>query len=325
MGIKNLNKIVRNYCKNSTKIINLSDLSGKKIVIDISIYLYRFEKDNTLIENIFLMISIFHFYNITPIFVFDGKPPIEKRDLLIQRIKDKKAAEKEHIFLKEKLNIVNDLQEKKEIGKQLEILKKQFVSISKDQINKVKNLIISYGCSYLEATGEADELCAMLVLKNKVWACLSEDTDMFVYGCPRVLRYFSLLNHTCVFYDMEKILLELGLNQNQFRQLCILSGTDYNSSLKVDIEKLLISFKKNLHSDTNFCFENWSSTILSNTTLSRISTIFDLTNKSIDDMIKTDNIDIDINFKKNYEKSNDKLREILKEDGFLFISSILVK
>lgn len=322
MGIKNLNKIVRNYCKNSTKIISLKELSGKKIVIDISIYLYRFEKDNTLIENIFLMISIFHFYNITPIFVFDGKPPIEKRDLLIQRIKDKKAAEKEHIFLKEKLNMVNDLQEKKEIGKQLEILKKQFVSISKDQINKVKNLIISYGCSYLEATGEADELCAMLVLKNKVWACLSEDTDMFVYGCPRVLRYFSLLNHTCVFYDMEKILLELGLNQNQFRQLCILSGTDYNSSLKVDIEKLLISFKKNLHSDTNFCFEIWSSTILSNTTLSRISTIFDLTNKSIDDMIKTD---IDINFKKNYEKSNDKLREILKEDGFLFISSILVK
>ena len=53
-----------------------------------------FEKDNTLIENIFLMISIFHYYHITPIFVFDGKPPVEKRELLIQRIKDKKAAEK---------------------------------------------------------------------------------------------------------------------------------------------------------------------------------------------------------------------------------------
>ena len=105
MGIKDLNKIVRSYCKKSTKIISLKELSGKTIVIDISIYLYRFAKENTLIENIFLMISIFHYYHITPIFVFDGKPPIEKRDLLIQRIKDKKAAEKEYNVLKEKLNI----------------------------------------------------------------------------------------------------------------------------------------------------------------------------------------------------------------------------
>jgi hypothetical protein len=323
MGIKNLNKIVRNYCKNSTKIISLKDLSGKKIVIDISIYLYRFAKDNTLIENIFLMISIFHYYHITPIFVFDGKPPIEKRDLLIQRIKDKKLAENQYNSLKEKLDIVNDFQEKKEISLQLHFLKKQFVSISKDQINKVKNLIISCGASYLEAVGEADELCAILVLKNEVWACLSEDTDMFVYGCPRVLRYFSLLNHTCVFYDMEKILLDLQLNQEQFRRLCILSGTDYNSSNELSLESLLISFKNYLHKDVNFCFENWMSTILpNNNLLNRVNTIFDLSEKSIDDMIKTD---IDINFIKNYEKSNDKLREILKEDGFLFISSILVK
>lgn len=319
MGIKDLNKIVRNYCKNSTKIINLKDLSGKKIAVDISIYLYRFEKDNTLIENIFLMISIFHYYHITPIFVFDGKPPVEKRELLIQRIKDKKAAEKEHNFLKEKLDDIKDLHEKKEISKQIEILKKQFVSVSKDQINKVKKLIVSYGSSYLEATGEADELCAMLVLENKVWACLSEDTDMFVYGCSRVLRYFSLLNHTCVLYDMEKILFELRLNQDQFRQLCVLSGTDYNSSTNFGLLSLIFQFK-----DINFCFEEWIASLLDNKVVfDKVNSMFDLSKKSMNDMIKI-NIH-DNNIVENYEKSNDKLREILKEDGFLFISPITVK
>ena len=325
MGIKDLNKIVRSYCKKSTKIISLKELSGKTIVIDISIYLYRFAKENTLIENIFLMISIFHYYHITPIFVFDGKPPIEKRDLLIQRIKDKKAAEKEYNVLKEKLNIINDFQEKKEISLHLDVLKKQFVSITKDQIDKVKELIISYGASYLEATGEADELCAMLVLKNNVWACLSEDTDMFVYGCSRVLRYFSLVNHTCVLYDMEKILLDLSLNQKQFRQLCILSGTDYNVSTDFKLESLIGTFRDISYEDVNFCFEKWMISILPNpntSVLDKVDIIFDLSKKSIHDMIK---MDINNNFMINRQKSDDKLREILQEDGFLFISPIVVK
>jgi len=42
MGIKDLNKYLRQNCKNenSIKCINLHELSGKKIVIDISIYIY---------------------------------------------------------------------------------------------------------------------------------------------------------------------------------------------------------------------------------------------------------------------------------------------
>ena len=52
---------------------------------------------------------------------------------------------------------------------------------------------------------EADELCAKLVVK-KAFACLSEDMDMFVYGCPKVLRYLSLLNETVVVYTQKDML-----------------------------------------------------------------------------------------------------------------------
>ena len=57
------------------------------------------------------------------------------------------------------------------------------------------------GISYYQAKGEADKLCAKLVNKNKVFACLSEDMDLFVYGCPKVLRYISLLNKNVIMYD----------------------------------------------------------------------------------------------------------------------------
>lgn len=79
MGIKNLNKVLRDKCKNSIKMISISELSGKKIVVDISIYLYKYIAENTLIENMYLMLSIFNYYKITPLFIFDGKPPVEKK------------------------------------------------------------------------------------------------------------------------------------------------------------------------------------------------------------------------------------------------------
>lgn len=232
MGIKNLNKFIRNNCSDSIKFISMKELSEKKIAIDISIYMYKFAAENTLIENIYLMLSIFRYYNIIPIFIFDGKPPTEKKALLEKRKKDKKEAQKEYEKLSDQLKYDNiDEYDKQELITNMDLLKKQFIYINKEKIDSVKNLIRAYGGTYYDAPEEADELCASLVIKNKVWACLSEDMDMFVYGCPRVLRYFSLLNHTIVMYNLDEILNNLGLNQKELREICVLSGTDYNYNM----------------------------------------------------------------------------------------------
>ena len=96
MGIKHLNKFLKENANDSIKFVNMPELSGKKIAVDISIYMYRYASDNNLIENMYLMLSIFRYYNIIPIFIFDGKPPVEKKELLIKRKEDKKEAEEEY-------------------------------------------------------------------------------------------------------------------------------------------------------------------------------------------------------------------------------------
>ena len=207
MGIKYLNKFLKEEAKDSIKFMSISEISGKKIVVDISIYIYKYAAEDSLIENIYLMLSVFRHYNITPIFIFDGKPPTEKKELLQKRRTDKKEAEKEYNKLKSQIaNNVMDEVEKQDIINNMDMLKKKFVCIHKYDIDNVKKLIRAYGATYYDAPGEADEICALLVLKNKVWACLSEDMDMFVYGCTRVIRYLSLLNHTMVLYDTKAIL-----------------------------------------------------------------------------------------------------------------------
>jgi len=233
MGIRYLNKYFREACSNKNnciKIISIAQLSGKKIAVDISIYLYKFIGDSQLIENMYLMLSIFKYYNIIPVFIFDGKSPAEKKELLLRRREEKICAEKEFMVLKNTLenNIDIEETERQEIINNMDILKKKFIHISREKIQTVKNLIKYYGMTYYDAPGEADKLCAILNITGKVWGCMSEDMDMFVYGCPRVIRYVSLLNHTYVMYNMKEILLDLGITQKELREICILSGTDYN-------------------------------------------------------------------------------------------------
>ena len=59
MGIKNLNRFFKEECKGSIQVTNLAQLSGKKIAIDISIYMYKYSADDSLIENLYLMLSVF--------------------------------------------------------------------------------------------------------------------------------------------------------------------------------------------------------------------------------------------------------------------------
>lgn len=322
MGIRYLNRFLKDNASPSIKLCNLAELSGKKIAVDISIYMYRFASDDTLIENIYLMLAVFRHYNIIPIFVFDGKPPPEKRELLRKRKEDKQEAENEYNKLKNTLEINKDMDDadKQEIIYNMDMLKKKFVSINKNDIENVKLLIRSYGATYYDAPGEADELCAMLNIKDKVWACLSEDMDMFIYGCPRVIRYLSLLNHTAVVYDIKGILNNLGITQKELREICVLSGTDYNlecDETKNSLNNTLKLFKKYHKSKSKVSFYEWLNSDNNNyikdyDLLLKIYGMFDLSMNHFDvklfEKIKIINGPI----------LKDQIKNILKTDGFIF-------
>ena len=234
MGIQYLNSYLKKHT--SIKAINkigLKELSGKTIVIDASIYLYRFVSEGALMENIYIMISLFKYHNIIPIFVFDGVAPPEKLELLEKRNQDKNIAEQEYNKLKQELKATHyDDNKYSEICCDMCALKKQFIRLRKSDVANVRSLITAFGLNYIDAKGEADELCAKLVIKKYAYACLSEDMDLFIYGCPRVLRYFSLINETVVIYYLDKILLDLETTFKEFKEICIISGTDYSLKKK---------------------------------------------------------------------------------------------
>ena len=142
----------------------------------------------------------------------------------------------------------------------------------------------------------------------KAYACLSEDMDMFAYGCPIVLRYLSLLNSCVVLYDLNTILSTLGYSLEEFKYLCVLSGTDYNDNMlgAYKAVDMLSQFKKSEIKDTSF--SKWLAD-----------------NKYADMFIKTmymfDLSAYDLDREKLVESNADipGRRSFLREYGFIFI------
>ena len=234
MGIRSLNRFIQQRCPDTSTRIHLRELSGKRIAVDTSIYMYRYSGEGALLENMYLMASVFRYYNINAVFIFDGPPPPQKTDLIELRRKKKDLAKKQYDALveiiKEKKHTTTGSVETTEIDDiedTMRELKKQFVRLRDCDIATVKELLVSFGFATIDAEGEADVLCAKLSLKKRVDACLSDDTDMFVYGCPVVLRHISLLNHSVVSYDTREILKKLSLTQQEFKMMCVVCGTDY--------------------------------------------------------------------------------------------------
>tara|TARA_B100000902_G_C27317075_1_gene921993 strand:- start:2561 stop:3508 length:948 start_codon:yes stop_codon:yes gene_type:complete len=260
MGIKLLNSFLKSYCSEGITEKHMSHFYSKKIAIDISIYMYRYKSENQLIEKIYLMCCIMDYYKITPIFVFDGKPPEEKKDTIINRKVERNTAKdtlNTIINTLEKNNIDLDTYEKK-YKKKIENLRRKSIKLSQNEFDKTKQLIEAFGMTYIVAESEAETLCAELLMKKQVDYCLSEDTDMFAYLSPYILRYISLSNHKVLLYDLKKILINLNLTKKEFLNICILSGNDYYNGNKniYYYYKMMMKYKKQCL-DNEISFIDW--------------------------------------------------------------------
>jgi 5'-3' exonuclease len=262
MGIKNLNKFLEKNCKEVFENILIDDFDNQWIAVDISIYMYQHmavalnticNQTNFLVEElnreavIQLWInktieSLMKWvaYNIKPVIVFDGQPCDEKTTILEGRRKEKDLKREKIKYLKEQLKIdpflfphasIIDL--KNEIA--------SLIEFSPEEKLLYFNVIKSLGFPCLQSKYEAEQLCSMLCLEGYVKAVHTKDTDVLVYGCPIMIKKFSDEVKTdeygfttplleCV--KIEKVLTGLKINHETFTDLCIMSGCDYNISIK---------------------------------------------------------------------------------------------
>ena len=216
MGIRLLNSYLNRNCSTISKI-SFSALSGSTIVIDTSIYLYKFKALNTLLDSMKQLLQLFKKYSITPIFIFDGKPKQNKKQTLIKRQKEKAIAWETYLKVKDT--------ESKDM---LQKLRNQYIRVNQSDVETIKEMMDTFKVRYIQAPYEADEICARMMIHVKY--CMSDDMDMFAYGCTNILRSVNIHDETMLLYNLKEILKELRISQKDFQFICSASGTDYTES-----------------------------------------------------------------------------------------------
>jgi len=219
MGIRYLNSYLTKKCTHGICTILFNSLSNTTVVIDTSIYLYKFKSVDSLVSSMTELIELFQEYSIHPIFVFDGKPKINKKQTLQKRQHQKQLAWDQY------QQVLHT-----ETPEALQILKKNFIRVSQRDVEQIKILMDSKQVQYIQAPHEADEVCARMMKQGTAQYCMSDDMDMFVYGCSHVLRQVNLSTKTVTLYQLEHILNALQISLEDFQMICILSGTDYSDS-----------------------------------------------------------------------------------------------
>ncbi|XP_033755645.1 flap endonuclease 1-like isoform X2 [Pecten maximus] len=161
---------------------------------------------------------------IKPVYVFDGKPPDMKSGELAKRKEKRDEAQKALAEAEEKGDVEN-----------IEKFSKRLVKMNKGHIDDCKVLLTHMGIPYIEAPGEAEAQCAALVKAGKVFATSTEDMDALTFGTNVLLRNLTVSEARKLpikEYYYSKILEEIGLNKDEFIDLCILLGCDYCESIR---------------------------------------------------------------------------------------------
>lgn len=243
MGIRYLNSYLNQRC-DSIRTIAFSSIAGSTVVVDTSIYLYKFKALNTLLDSMKQLLELFQKYSITPIFVFDGKPKPNKKQTLLKRKKEKKEAWETYLKVK-------DTENKDTLQK----LRNQYIRVNQTDVELIKGMMDTFHIRYIQAPYEADEICARMM--NQTQYCMSDDMDMFAYGCPNILRSVNIHKETMILYNLKEILKELNITQRDFQLICSASGTDYTeSSLTVyECFKIYDSFIKSGGTDFYECIK----------------------------------------------------------------------
>ena len=257
MGIKGLTGLIQKYAPDSVETINLHTLSGKTLAIDASLFIYKMAfsvktskegKSYGHIIGIFQKTINYLAVGIVPIYVFDGKPPKEKNNVL-------KSRREKSVALKKLMDESEDKEKK-------EKYKTQSFRMTKEDVDDVKKLLSLMGISYIQSNGEAEGYASELCKMGYVDGVVTEDMDSLAFGTPLLVR--SNIDRSIKRKDvlstinMQKVLEGMNISFDEFLDICIMSGCDYCENIKgigpnksylnikehTTIEKFVESYKK---------------------------------------------------------------------------------
>jgi len=223
----------------SSHEIKLNDLKDKVVALDASNTIYQFlssirQDDGTPLmdhegnitshfSGILYRTSSLVDKGIKPIYIFDGKSHLLKKDTQAERRQIREEAE---IRWREAID-----EGRVEDARKFAVRSSR---ISAGIIEGSKNLLELMGIPYIHAKSEGEAQASYMVSKGDAWCVASQDYDCILFGAPRMLKNLAASGQR---YRLEMIYLKEvlennGLTRKQLIDVAILVGTDFNHGIK---------------------------------------------------------------------------------------------
>lgn len=263
MGIKGLTKIIKTYAPSAITQINLKELAGSSLGLDISGFIYHssYRKEvkgrGNHLRDLFEIIVACYDHNIKLEVVLDGAPIEAKKDTLEARknVEDRQlknimsltstiskgvASEEAKSIEQIKTDAIEAVRNNPGVSQSdretLEKLLKNCISIDPGIYEELTTLLGLCNVHYVCARYEADHMLARLAHDGLIQGVLSEDRDMLTHGCGVLLcgtnstefRRDRVLTKFC----LDTVLDHLQLDMSRFVDFCILCGCDYTSTIR---------------------------------------------------------------------------------------------
>ncbi|KAN0060106.1 Elongation of fatty acids protein 2 [Thecaphora frezii] len=240
MGIKGLTALISDEAPSAIKEMDIKTYFGRKVAIDASMSLYQFliavrQNDGQQLmtesgETTSHLLGFFYRtlrmidYGIKPMYVFDGKPPDLKQEVLNKRFGKREEAREQQ-------------EEQKDVAdvEKMDQLARRQVRPTRQHNEEVRHLLKLMGIPCVTAPSEAEAQCAELARTGKVYAAGSEDMDTLTFGTPILLKHLTASEQKKLpvhQVDLTKALEGLEMDMEQFIDLCILLGCDYLDPIK---------------------------------------------------------------------------------------------
>lgn len=265
------------YASNSNRII-LSRINPFTQPFDFN------ERNNLWLSQYVFFLTQFLKYNITPVIVFDGdhypekfttkkRETRRKRDERLQEtineFKKKYQENPDFIygFVEEKTN--NGAISRTNIITKMRKLLIEDKNIRSEDWELIQNVLSNLGFPVIKSSFEGEQLASMLTIDGYTSAVFTTDTDAFCWGAPVVISDFN--NETEVSESgkvfpkvnaiyLSDILSNLDMPFDEFQNLCITLGCDFNDGIKgVGLKTCISLFEKyksleNIFQNTNYDF-----------------------------------------------------------------------
>ena len=233
----------------SPKVMELKELTGKKIAIDGLIYLYQFLsiirgadgqplKDHqgrvtSHLAGLFYRTINLIEEGIHPVYVFDGQPPNLKAETLQERSEHRAEAKKQW-----ELALAEGRTEDARVHAQAA------AKVDQTIVQDAKTLLTAMNVPWVQAMGEGEAQAAYMAQKADVWAAGSQDFDTLLFGAPRMVRNLTITGRRKLprraeyievkpeVIELPKVLQQLEVTPEQLIDIGILVGTDYHPGVK---------------------------------------------------------------------------------------------